>query len=179
MADSFQIRAEGLAPFERQLALLLAAMGDLTPLMDEIGQYGVTSTIDRFDEGVDPQGTPWIPSLRAAETGGKTLVDKALLRNSMTHRAGRDQVEWGTNVKYAARHNQGFSGTETVSQHMRTMREAFGQRLSQPIDVVIPSFQRNANTPKRQFLGLSTIDIAEIEAIGTDYLRDAVPGIEQ
>lgn len=178
MSDSFIIRTEGLEPFERQLAQLLAAMGDLTPLMDDIGQYGVTSTVERFDDGVDPQGTPWLPSRRAKATGGKTLVDKAHLRNSIGFRALRDQVEWGTNLKYARRHNQGFTGTENVGAHSRKISQAFGQKLREPIDVVVPAFTRKANTPKRQFLGLSIADVQEIEALTQDFIRDASPEVE-
>ncbi len=178
MADSFIIRSTGQAAIERTLAHLLAAMGDLTPLMDDIGQYGVTSTIDRFDEGVDPAGVPWIPSARAVAEGGKTLIDNAHLRNSMTHKADRDQVAWGTNIKYARRHNQGFTGTETVGSFKRTKSQVFGQKLREPIEVVIPSFTRKANTPKRQFLGLSIADVAEIEALTEDYIRDAAPEVD-
>jgi phage gpG-like protein len=177
MSDSFIIRTEGLEPFERQLAQLLAATGNLTPLMDSIGNYGVFSTKDRFDEGVDPQGQPWLPSARAKATGGKTLMDKRHLRNLMGYVAGRDQVEWGTNLKYARRHNQGFTGTENVAQHTRKMSQAFGQKLREPIEVVVAAFTRKANTPKRQFLGLSIADRAEIAALTEDFIRDAAPEV--
>ena len=74
---------------------------------DEVGQTLVSSTLYRFEEGRAPDGVPWLPSRRARETGGQTLVDTARLRNSITHRASADGVEVGTNVVYAAIHQFG------------------------------------------------------------------------
>ena len=35
---------------------LLQRMGDLTPLMRDLGEYLVESTQDRFDQGIGPDG---------------------------------------------------------------------------------------------------------------------------
>lgn len=82
---------------------------------------------------------------------------------SVTHRASPTQVEVGTNVIYARRHQDGFHGTEQVAKHERVIQEAFGVRLLSPKEVTVGTFTRKANTPARPFLGMSPEAAAEIE----------------
>ncbi|WP_448660303.1 phage virion morphogenesis protein [Sphingomonas sp. CJ99] len=152
---SYQVKAEGLDEINRSLAVLADRFGDLTPLMQTIGMLGEVDTQDNFGGEHAPDGTPWPPSNRARETGGKTLQDSRRLYKSITHRADARSAEWGTNVIYARRHNEGWSGTEQVASHKRTMRQVFGVRLAEPIEVTVGAFSRTANTPRRQFIGLS------------------------
>jgi phage virion morphogenesis protein len=41
---------------------LLETGADMTPAMRDIGEYLVTSTRQRFQDGVAPDGTPWAPN---------------------------------------------------------------------------------------------------------------------
>lgn len=180
MADSISLRVEGQSELETFLARLLGKLGDLTPLMQDIGALLETSTADNFDAEASPAGVPWKKSARAIETGGKTLQDSRRLRLSITSIATASSVEAGSNVAYARRHNQGFSGTEqvsahTVANHKRVMREVFGVTLDSPIIVTVAqhtrkAHSRKANTPRRQFLGLGPHDVGDIEALATTYL---------
>lgn len=79
--------------------------GNLTPAMRIIGQIVRNSVIKSFMEGGRPQ--KWRPSKRAMKEGGKTLVDKAILQNSIKPKAFPDRAEIGTNVVYAAIHQFG------------------------------------------------------------------------
>lgn len=86
-----------------RLARAATVIGNLLPLMEEIGASLETSTRMRFERGAGPDGGAWRPSRR----GGKTLVDTGRLLASMTHNASRDHVEVGSNVIYAAIHQFG------------------------------------------------------------------------
>ena len=131
------------AVVRRALDGLQARGEDLTPAMDEIGAALVSSVLDRFERGADPDGTPWTPLRRALEQGGQTLIDSGRLRGSITHVAASDRVTVGTNVIYAAIHQ-------------------FGGRAGRGHRTVLPS---------RPFLGLSEGDIDEVRAILIDHVR--------
>ena len=90
------------------LDVLAGVFGDLRPLMRAIGEYGVSSTRERFVTNVDPSGEPWLPSERSELTGGKIQDDTGRLKRSMTANVlGTDGVEWGTNLIYGAQRQFG------------------------------------------------------------------------
>lgn len=112
-----------------------------------IAEHGVSSTKLRFQDQKDPQGRPWIPSDRVLTRGGKTLVDTARLRNSITGKSDAAQAEWGTNVVYAATHQYG--------RVIRRSRSGGG------------------SIPARPFIGINRDDREAIEEI----LRDVFGGV--
>ena len=57
----------------------------------------------------------------------------------------------GTNVVYAAVHEYGFSGTETVKAHLRTIKQAWGHAI-EPKQVNVRTHSRQVNIPERSFL---------------------------
>nr|DAV40984.1 MAG TPA: virion morphogenesis protein [Caudoviricetes sp.] len=58
----------------------------------------------------------------------------------------------GTNVEYAAVHEYGFAGTQTVREHLRTQKKAFGRALKTPKKVTVSAHTRQVNYPVRSFL---------------------------
>lgn len=58
----------------------------------------------------------------------------------------------GTNVAYAAIHEYGFDGTQTVRAHMRQITRAFGRPLAASVMVSVGGFERHVNMPERSFL---------------------------
>jgi phage virion morphogenesis protein len=92
-----------IQPVEFMLNELIKKMQDVTPVMSEIGEIIVTQTQDAFDDSKAPDGSAWKPSLR----GGQTLVNTARLRRSINYQTGKNSVEVGTNVVYAAIHQFG------------------------------------------------------------------------
>lgn len=95
---------------DRELRQRLKHLADLRvprAVWAAVGQTLATSTVARFEAGRGPDGQPWEPSRRAGREGGRTLVDTARLRGSITYRASDDGVEVGTNVVYAAIHQLG------------------------------------------------------------------------
>ena len=70
----------------------------------------------------------------------------------------------GTNVEYAARQEYGFTGTETVREHMRMMKVAFGRPVKDPHQVLVKQHSRRVNYPAHSFLRSALADMdAEIK----------------
>ncbi len=59
----------------------------------------------------------------------------------------------GTNVAYAARHEYGFTGTESVKEHLRTITKAFGKEIkSGAVTFSVRAHNRRVNYPPHSFL---------------------------
>ena len=100
----------------RLLRRLRRRVDDMTPVMDMIGSAMADNIRLTFHDGRDPWGRPWAslsPATLAKRRKGngsgddQPLRDTGRLMNSITHQAGRDSVEIGTNVEYAATHQYG------------------------------------------------------------------------
>jgi len=152
---------------------LEAATGDLEPLFDDVGAALVTSTRERFQDQVGPDGRRWAPlsadtvlsrlggasraytkdmrfragAKRKLAGGMKILIRRGHLRNSITHRASRAGVEVGTAMPYGAIHQ-------------------FGGQAGRGRKITIPA---------RPFLGLSADDEDMVHARVQAYLREALP----
>lgn len=168
MAVDHAITAHGAREVERALGGLLARFGDLTPLMERFGIVLETSTIERFDNERAPDGTPWLPSLRAKATGGKTLTDTARLKQSVRFIASPDQVEIGTNVIYARVHQEGATIRAKGDGRLK-FRLAGGLGFRSPRQVVIPA---------RPFLGVSADDQEELLGQAADWVAEVAPEVE-
>jgi phage virion morphogenesis protein len=140
---------------------LIKAGANLTPLMDLIGNYLRNETKHRFETGQAPDGRAWLPSWRAREEGGKTLMKSRHLWDSITHRAGNNFVEVGSNVIYAA-----------VQQFGATIRAKAGGKLIFKIGGGYRSMDQ-VTLPARPYLGMSQADPVEIGAIVDTYLKTA------
>ena len=75
-------------------------------LMEECGEIIATGIDEAFEHGKAPDGTPWPKSKRAESDHGQTLIDTAVLRNSIGYEAAPDAVAVGTNVPHAVYHQQ-------------------------------------------------------------------------
>lgn len=170
MSDRIRMQIAGIVETTSMADQIYKRAADLRPLMRDIGSQLETSTEDNFKGSHDPNGVPWPKSQRVHKSGGKTLVDSAILKNSISSLAGPASVEIGSNIVYARRHNQGFSGTEQVSAHRRVLTTVFGVKLAEPKMVPVKAFSRSANSLKRQFLGVGKHDEADILAIAEAYL---------
>lgn len=80
---------------------------DSQTLSEAVGDAWWEATLNRFDAGTAPDGKPWPVSSRARIQGGQTLVDKGLLRDSLTMQASPDEVRLGSNIIYARIHQLG------------------------------------------------------------------------
>lgn len=145
----------------KRLQRLLRGVGDLYPMLDEIGASLVTSTQMRFEREQAPDGQRWRPSIRAQTTGGKTLTDTRRLADSITHVVADGSVEVGTNVIYAGILH---SGGTINAKGGGMLKFRVGGRFVQKRQVTIPA---------RPIVGVGDDDRAEISAIVSDYLAEA------
>lgn len=84
--------------------------------------------------------------------------------------AGGIVAKVGTDVVYARFWECGFSGTETVREHLRRQSVAFGKPIV-PVDVLVKQHARKVNQAPRSFLGSA---LAELEPQIRDRLEQAV-----
>ena len=75
--------------------------------LKSIGEAVKSMSVESFEKGESPAGDEWKESARAEEEGGQTLVDNAILKNSIGVEVSDDETEVGTNVIYAAIHQKG------------------------------------------------------------------------
>lgn len=143
---------------------LQGRMGNLQPLFEGIGQAVVSETLERFRKEEAPDGNQWKKSQRAENAGGLTLTDRGHLRDSITWRATPDGVEVGTNRVYAAIHQFGFNGTQSVPAHERRILQAFGKPLDKPRTVQVQAHSRRMNLVARAFLGIGANEQAAVES---------------
>ncbi|MDP3408199.1 phage virion morphogenesis protein [Bosea sp. (in: a-proteobacteria)] len=128
------------------------AIADTTPIMGAIGTGLVASTQDRMDAGQDPEGAAFAalnPLYASAKRGPGILRESGMrggLQGSITRRAGRDQVEVGTNKIYGAIHQYG--GVITAKGGGK-LAFRMGGRLIKTASVTIPA---------RPYLGISRDD---------------------
>ncbi|MBL8247705.1 MAG: phage virion morphogenesis protein [Candidatus Competibacter sp.] len=134
--------AEVKATFER----LDAALADLTPAFQDIGEALLNRTRERFSTQTAPDGTPWAAlspdyAQRKKKNKDKILTLSGHLRGLLNYQAGPCEVRIGTPLIYGATHQ--FGAPER-------------------------------NIPARPFLGLSSADETELLDILQDHLRRAL-----
>ena len=88
-------------------------------------------------------------------TGQVLHVRTGRLRRSIHSRITEDRTSVtgivGTNVEYAAVHEYGYTGPQTVKEHLRTIKQAFGKTIT-PTTVTVAAHTRTVKLPERSFL---------------------------
>jgi phage virion morphogenesis protein len=103
--------------FSPTIMSYLEEFEDVSPVMEEIGEQIVSSIIQNFREGgrfgddneMGGGSQRWIPSRRAINENGQTLVRTAQagLRDSISYRIDGNIIIVGSNKVYAAIHHFG------------------------------------------------------------------------
>lgn len=156
----------------RALQNAIALGDDLKPALEASGTLIETNISLRFDSGRGPGGIPWPVSRRAAEDGGKTLIKSGSLRESITHETREAEVEVGTAANAA-----GDAGRyAAVHQFGATIRPKRGEFLifTSPGGRLI--FTREVTIPARPFIGFDDQDVADLEDLWTDVVREPFDG---
>ncbi|WP_319519644.1 phage virion morphogenesis protein [uncultured Martelella sp.] len=140
------IRDKGLM---KGLGGLMLLTRNTQPMMNVIGVGLVASTVQRFITQTSPEGEAW--QAVGAEYGAdkrntRILTESGRLRDSITHFAGPDYAQVGTNVIYARPHQE---GAEIVPRNASHLYFRIGGRLIVADRVVLPA---------RPFLGISDED---------------------
>ena len=141
------------------------------PALKECGLVLLRSISKNFKQGGRPD--KWQKSARAKKEGGKTLVDTARLKNSITMKVEPKKLTVGSNVIYAAIHDLGgnISKNVLISEHRRHITQAFGKPISGR-KVLVRAHQRrmNLDMPQREFLIVQDEDYRIFTRIFQDYL---------
>jgi phage virion morphogenesis protein len=161
------------AAIQGMIQQLLARLGDLTPLMRDIGEIIQERSMQSFATGTAPDGSRWKPSWRAKRTGGQTLILDEILKGSIHVRPGKDQDKVGTPVKYAAVHQfgaaRGSFGTvrANVKAHSRkTKKHGVQQVRAHTRRMQLPW----GDIPARPFLGVNQRDWNDIRSSIMRYI---------
>ena len=153
------------APIFDYLAQASKVLDDMTPVYQDIGEYMVGSTKERFQQGVAPDGSAWAPKkpstiarYLAAGDGNrpKPLIGPSQrLSNEITPLATRDSVEIGSSLEYSGVMQNGAA------------KGAFGTNSrGGPIPW--------GNIPARVWLGISDTDERNIIEIVDEHLGSAI-----
>ncbi|NBI77144.1 phage virion morphogenesis protein [Lachnospiraceae bacterium] len=141
---------------------------DFKGVLNAVGEGLRTSTAERFERGEAPDGSAWKQSVRVRDGGGKTLIDTAVLRNSINVRNGSAGVAVGTNDIRAATHQFGDSRTIRAKNGRKLTFQAGGRwRSVESVTIHIPA---------RPFLGISDEDEQEIKETLEEALAEAMEG---
>ena len=137
---------------------------DTEAAMAAIGEGLRESTMRRFETSTGPDGKRWKTSIRAREKGGKTLIHRANLRNSIHTEYDATGMAVGTNTIYAATHQFGAQGRVIRAKRKKALRfQINGQWVSKKKVVV--------NIPERPFLGISEEDDEDIRSILDEMMK--------
>lgn len=135
-------------------------MGNLTPVMEAVGQIIQSGTQQRFVDQQAPDGSPWaalspltLERRRKAGRGAQILRDTGRLMNSISYKVAGDSVKVFTNVVYAGTHQLGARQGD--------------YRASPPIPW--------GNVPARPFMGYSASDEDAVLEILQGYLQANQP----
>lgn len=134
--------------------------GHPRPLFDAIGGAMVVATQHRFEEETGPDGYRWPASYRAMADGGKTLTLSGRLVRSMTHNATDENVEWGTDVIYAAVQNLGGTIRAKTAKGLRFRVGRNGGWVT----------KQSVTLPARTFMGVNAEDEKDIVSISEQWI---------
>lgn len=153
-------RFDGTAAIEH-LSGLVDAINDPSPLLAELGEYGLRSTRARFKTQTAPDGTAWAalqPWYQKEKRRNKNriLTLNGYLRGQMTWQLVGDRtVEIGSNLPYAAVHQFGATIKPRAAKVLIFRGHA----------------AKSVTIPARPYLGLSDEDRSEIVGRTLEWLQ--------
>lgn len=120
-------------------------------------------------------------SVKTKLSGDVLSVKTGRLRRSINYKVESSTAgvgaTVGTNVEYAAGHEFGFKGVVNVKAHTRAISEAFGKKLTTPVNAFVRGHSARRNMPERSFLRSALTElqpeiITEIEATIAKIIRE-------
>lgn len=131
-----------------------------------LGEAMRESTLERFKQSKDPTGRRWKTSIRAAETGGKTLIKSTHLRTSIKTKSDATGFAVGSNAKHAATHQFGEPGRTIRPKTKKVLRFMVNGKWVSKKEVKV-------SIPARPFLGFSEDDMQEMKGTVEDFIGRA------
>lgn len=148
---------------------ILAAAGDITPALKNIGEYEAKVTRRRFIEARDPEGKPWKPLnplYAKSKRGPGILRGETLALSQIVWQLADGGVEIGSNEIQARIHNE---GGKILPRNAAALVFQMGGKTFKVKSVTMP---------KRQFLGFNEADIAAVLDIVADHFIEAAQSNE-
>lgn len=159
MSLSYRLSLEGDDLALGLLDALRDRLADKTPLMAAIAGLFRIVTRQRFEDQTGPDGVRWKPSIRAQLTGGVTLTDRGLLRDSFIDRHTATTAEVGTNDPRARALHFGATIRPVNAEALVFQLPGGGWRRVKEVTL-----------PARPIVGLSADDRGDVEDLGKRYL---------
>lgn len=141
-------------------------LGDLKPALRDIGEYLQIAHEQRFVDQVSPDGTPWAalsPSYQRTKPRNKNriLFLDGRLAKSFRYQIGNNELNFGTNVPYAAHHH---FGTKPYTIKPKTKQAlAFGGVVVKKVN--------HPGLKARPFFGVNDADNEEILTLLNEHLE--------
>lgn len=159
-------------------------LGDPKPLFRDIGEFLIIAHNQRFRDQTSPDGTPWAPLSPGylktkRKNQNKILFLDGYLATTMRYQVGENELQFGSNLPYAAIHQ--FGGERSKAASMRTLyfkRDKEGgvgnkfvkkKKSDFAQDVQVGAYK--IRMPARPFLGTSEEDNVEILNIVINHLE--------
>lgn len=136
------------------------------PLWRAIGEEIAQQTNERFETSTGPEGQRWPDSWRVklALGGGPTLVDRGILKTTLTLNVTEEGGEFGSPMEYAAIHQLGGTITAKTSKGLRfKVRSRSGNQ-----DSFVT--KKSVAIPARPYLGINEENGERLLAIASGYL---------
>jgi phage gpG-like protein len=176
---------QGLDDLNKTLGEMLEKASNIKPALQEIAVMQTSSFQENFIQGGRPL---WIPSNRVKKYGGQTLlISGRLMKSTLLPQVTDEGITFGSNLPYAAIHQRGFDGTETVRSFVRKVRSrnvfGRGERVNKKTGEirmgkvktaegigVVKSFTRHMRMPARPFIVFQPQDIEDAGKILLGHL---------
>ncbi len=121
MAGSFiSVDVLGTSTVAKELNKLIQQSSNLDPAFRDIGEYLLESTQQRFVDQQAPDGEPWEPlspkTLAKKKRQDRVLTETGTLADTLNYQLGANQLQFGSNMEYAATHQFGREADGIVAR---------------------------------------------------------------
>ena len=139
------------AAIRSALDRLARAGSDLSPAMREIAGHLEDSAAESFEQESAPDGAPWAPLAESTKKDrrrrgyrdGPILERSGDLGASITSDSDATSAVAGTNFAYAARHQLGFEGPDSLGRNIDTPARPFLGLWPEHKDLVVEAIHRH------------------------------------
>ena len=121
MAGSFiKVELTNEKPLINLLTSYIKQGQSLEPALADIGDYLIVSHQERFKLEVEPDGTPWEPlspkTIKQKGGNDRILRDRHFLEGGLAFQLSGNELEFGSNLEYAATHQFGREADGIVAR---------------------------------------------------------------
>ena len=135
----------------RTLDRLMHAGADLSPAMIEIAGHLADSAAESFEQESAPDGPPWAALQPATKKNRRRrgyrddpiLERSGDLINSILSDSDATSAVAGTNIEYAARHQLGFEGPDSLGRPIDTPARPFFGLWPEHEDLIVEAIHRH------------------------------------